>query len=73
MYLFLDPGIRPKIWKFLLKYMLINDAEQILTKKRQEYHQLLINYWTPNHFEEDEKKILRTIDADVKRLGAEYN
>jgi len=33
----------------------------------------LINYWNPDHFDEDEKKILRTIDADVKRFGAEYN
>lgn len=30
----LNLGIRPKIWKFLLKYVLINDAETILLKKR---------------------------------------
>ena len=65
-------GIRPKIWKYLLKYMLINDAEQILLKKRGEYQQLLKNYWKPEQFTEDEKKIYHTINVDVKRIGSEY-
>lgn len=34
LYRFPYPGIRPKIWKYLLKYVLINDAEQILLKKQ---------------------------------------
>ncbi len=42
--------IRPKIWKFLLKYMLINDAEQILIKKRLEYKKLVLNYWKLDQF-----------------------
>ena len=47
MYSLWELGIRPKIWKYLLKYMLINDAEQTLNKKRQEYSQLVNNYWKP--------------------------
>lgn len=53
--------------------MLINDAEQILTKKRQEYKQLLTNYWKPDQFSQDEKKIYHTIDVDVKRIGSEFS
>ena len=52
MYLPSHSGIRPKIWKYLLKYMLINDAEQTLNKKRQEYAQLVSNYWKPGSFTE---------------------
>ena len=62
-------GIRPKIWKYLLKYMLINDAEKTLTKKRNEYSKLIENYWRPNSFSDDEQKIFHTIDVDVKRIG----
>ena len=50
MYFYWDAGIRPKIWKYLLKYVLVNDAEQILIKKRGEYGQLLKNYWKPEAF-----------------------
>lgn len=66
-------GIRPKIWKYLLKYMLINDAEQTLSKKRNEYAKLVANYWRPDAFTEDERKIYHTIDVDVKRIGTEYS
>ena len=52
--------------------MLINDAEQILIKKRAEYRQLLKNYWKPEKFTEDEKKIYHTINVDVKRIGSDY-
>lgn len=65
--------LRPKLWKYLLKYMLINDAEQILSKKRQEYRQLLGNYWRPQAFSEEERKVYHTIDVDVKRIGTEYS
>lgn len=65
-------GIRPKIWKYLLKYMLINDAENTLAKKRNEYAKLVNNYWRPETFTEDERKIYHTIDVDVKRIGPEY-
>jgi len=64
--------IRPKIWKYLLKEMLINDAEQTLTKKRNEYAKLIGNYWRPSAFTEEERKIYHTIDVDVKRIGLEY-
>jgi len=67
-----DLGIRPKIWKFLLKYVLLNDAEQILLKKRTEYHQLLKNYWKPLSFSEEQKKIYHTINVDVKRVGSDF-
>lgn len=53
MYSCTNSGIRPKIWKYLLKYMLINDAEQTLSKKRSEYAQLVNNYWKPQTFSED--------------------
>ena len=46
-------GIRPKVWKFLLKYVLVNDAESILNKKRQEYQTLVRNYWQPDSFHTD--------------------
>jgi hypothetical protein len=47
MYILGYVGLRPKIWKYLLKYVLVNDAETILQKKRAEYRQLLKNYWQP--------------------------
>lgn len=72
MYIHTHVGIRPKIWKYLLKYVLINDAEKILLKKRGEYSQLLNNYWRPETFNEDEKKIFHTISVDVKRIGSEF-
>lgn len=53
--------------------MLINDAEQTLTKKRMEYGKLVSNYWRPESFSEDERKIYHTIDVDVKRIGVEYS
>lgn len=53
--------------------MLINDAEQTLLKKRSEYAQLVNNYWKPQTFTEDQKKIYHTIDVDVKRIGIEYS
>ena len=39
--------IRAKVWKLLLKYVLANDTDVILTKKRQEYQTLIGNYWNP--------------------------
>lgn len=72
MYAAINSGIRPKVWKYLLKYVLINDAEQILIKKRAEYRQLLANYWRPDKFSEEEKKIFHTISVDVKRIGSDF-
>ena len=71
-FIFINLGIRPKVWKYLLKYVLINDAEKILIKKRAEYRKLLNNYWRPDSFTEDEKKIYHTINVDVKRIGSDF-
>lgn len=37
-------GIRPKIWKYLLRYGPINGGEELLNKKRMEYKQMITNY-----------------------------
>lgn len=28
-----------------------------------------MDYWKPEEFNEDEKKVFRTIDTDVRRIG----
>lgn len=48
---------------------MINDAEKTLSKKRKEYAKLIENYWKPDKFIDDEKKVFHTIDVDVKRIG----
>lgn len=69
LYASLDIGLRPKIWKYLLRYAFINAAEDTLKKKRNEYQILVDNYWKPGTFSEQENKVFNTIDGDVKRIG----
>lgn len=52
---------------------MINDAEKTLSKKRIQYAKLIDNYWKPDKFNDDEKKIFHTIDVDVKRIGIQYS
>ena len=49
-YIILSLGLRPKIWKYLLKYALIHATEDTLNKKRNEYQTLVNNYWKPESF-----------------------
>jgi hypothetical protein len=65
--------LRPKIWKYLLRYALINAAENTLNKKRSEYETLVNNYWKAELYSQSEKQIFSTIDGDVKRIGVEFN
>lgn len=62
-------GLRPKIWKYLLRYAMLNATEETLNKKRSEYQTLVNNYWKPDQFDESERKIYNTINGDVKRIG----
>ena len=62
-------GIRPKIWKYLLRYGPINGGEELLNKKRLEYKQMISNYGKPEILNDHDKKIATTIEGDVKRIG----
>lgn len=68
-------GLRPKIWKFLLRYALIHPTyEETLMKKRLEYQSLIKNYWKlTTELSEGDSRVYHTIEGDVKRIGAEFN
>ena len=72
-HLFSHTGLRPKVWKYLLRYALVHATEDTLKKKRTEYETLLGNYWKLDNLSGSEKKIYSTIDGDVKRIGTEFN
>lgn len=57
-------GIRPKIWKYLLRYTMIQNTEEILIKKRMEYEKLVDNYWKKAGKGDDKEEILSNLDEN---------
>lgn len=67
---------RGKVWKLLLKYIPPNHQSQsiVLAKKRNDYRQYVRNYFEAlkeSERDENEKKIIKIISADVNRTQPE--